>query len=700
MSLFNLSGRRLAPGFLVFVSVLLVACGGGGDSGSDDDGTGGGGGGGTGGTNEKPAAQIVFPPMDALSTGQTLVVRGTASDDGAVDGVTVNGVTAVSSDGFATWTATVPLTMGANEIVVAVEDDEGETTSNAASVDVTRVEQPMVALTGIKIDAANNRAVVLDSTQRTIFSVDLATGVQMPLSSPTVGSGVHFTAALNLDIDSSGTTAWLFDYLSSTLFEVSLATGQRRVLSSPAVGSGPLPETVRDIAVDTVAGKSYVNDYDYIYEIDHATGDRAIVLDYDASALPPYTYIFGLEWDAMNDRLVAVALWNADIYLIDPASGGVTTIALSDASIQPYDVAIDSTGTRAWILDTTYEGVYEVALANGSAVEIASDSTGTGASIGDGNSLAVLESEDMVLVANLEGEVIGIAADLSRTRVSAADDVRIGSGPELAGSNAVVFDLTAGSVYISESFDRRFASVDLGTGERSVVENVDGVERMAFDPTADRLLGMTGNAVYEINPATGVRRALGVVDEVTQTTSIFALEVDSEENRILFATSNQIFEASLDDLTGAAVSLYPPPPGGEIGLVNDIALDRTRSRVLATGAADYAIRAVDTNTAAVTELMSGAEADALGIDQLSHMQIDAAGDNAFVMDARGSTLYRMNLDTVALESLAGFAAGSSAGFGFVNGMQVDEQSGLAWVLAVDAIVVLDTVGGDHVIVSR
>ena len=86
-----------------------------------------------------PAVTITSPANNTTTTANSIVVTGTASDTiSSLTAVVVNGVNAVSSDNYATWTATVPLTPGANTITATSTDsaDQGGNTGTA-SVSVT-----------------------------------------------------------------------------------------------------------------------------------------------------------------------------------------------------------------------------------------------------------------------------------------------------------------------------------------------------------------------------------------------------------------------------------------------------------------------------------------------------------------------------------------------------------------------------------
>jgi hypothetical protein len=87
----------------------------------------------------KPAVGITGPADGSTTTAQTAAVTGTSSDDSGPPAVNVNGVAAtVAGDG--TWTATVPLAIGANAITATATDADGNTAT--ASRSVTRAQPP------------------------------------------------------------------------------------------------------------------------------------------------------------------------------------------------------------------------------------------------------------------------------------------------------------------------------------------------------------------------------------------------------------------------------------------------------------------------------------------------------------------------------------------------------------------------------
>ncbi len=80
-----------------------------------------------------PAVAIASPTSGASTTSNTVTVTGSSSDGlSGISGVKVNNVVATSSNGFATWSATVPLCFGTNGITATATDGAGNLATSPA----------------------------------------------------------------------------------------------------------------------------------------------------------------------------------------------------------------------------------------------------------------------------------------------------------------------------------------------------------------------------------------------------------------------------------------------------------------------------------------------------------------------------------------------------------------------------------------
>jgi len=686
MNLFNTLRRHSALLSLLCVSFLVTACGGGGGGGSDAPGGGGGG---------APTANIVFPPTDSIFTGDVLVVRGTASDDGTVESVKVNGVAAESSDGFATWMASVPLDMGDNVIEVSVEDDTGNKTDTAASVDIARHVLPMAGLTGIKIDSANNRAVVADSSLNAIFGIDLDTGERTVLSSAAVGSGPMYESTLNIDISSDGKLAYMFDWVQRSYFEVNLVTGVRRILSSPSVGTGDeLGVYVYDVALDEANARSFLVslgdaiDEFYVFEVDHVTGDRNRVT---STGTGGDEQPLGVEWDSVLGRLLVTTTTN-NLLFVDPASGVRTEIDFTGpaSGFWSYDVALDKNNNRAFVIQTGDVQIFSVDLASGETEVL---SAGSGTPLNQPNAIAYDAAENRLLVVGLEGEVVTIdLATKSRELLANSYDAKIGSGDFIWNIAVVAFDPAKGTAYAKEYLSSRFAKIDLTTGARTFPGGTPALVDLEVDARDGQLLGITAGKLASVDPETG---------GVTELADFSATRItfNGAGNRVYGSSYNAISAISLDDYTVTSLASFTVGSGEFIRNASAIAVDGQRSRVVFADNDPAELKALAADGTR-TDLINSGDTATPRLLGIRDMVVDGSGNNVFALDGRNGTLMSINLDTMKRTVLAGARAGSGAATGITNGLAVDENAGLAWSSAAGSVIVFDIIGGDHVIISR
>lgn len=112
--------------------------------------------------NVAPSVALTSPTTAASTATATQTVTGTASDAlSGISNVTVNGVSATTSDGFATWTVTVPLGYGTNGLTAVAFDGAGNATTTAP-VNITLTAAP-----------TNNPLIVPEVMTGTTFDLNL-----------------------------------------------------------------------------------------------------------------------------------------------------------------------------------------------------------------------------------------------------------------------------------------------------------------------------------------------------------------------------------------------------------------------------------------------------------------------------------------------------------------------------------------------
>ena len=302
---------RIALALLVVLSV--GACGGGGGSGSDGDVLGGG------GTLSLDPPVIHFPPGYAVTVEETVIVRGAVPNPASVTAIDVNGVSATSTDGFATWTAEVPLADGENTIVASYLPVGARTPK-----DTVRIRREDVALTNIADTA-------FDEPRRLMYHLHFMTG---EIQSTNVDTGERRI--------------------------VGAVPGGRRIAVSPSTGT---------IYVFHASSSTERN----LYALDPASGIQSTVYEhgdgggFDMVALPRALRM--IINDASNRAIVMIPDIQMALVSIDLTTGAREIAAKLPSDGLFVDFVVNEVGTTAYALDHTRDGsLREIDLGTGNQI--------------------------------------------------------------------------------------------------------------------------------------------------------------------------------------------------------------------------------------------------------------------------------------------------------------------------------------------
>lgn len=210
-----------------------------------------------------PSVRVAFPPRAAVATSaSSITVRGTSSDDTSVQSVTVNGIAATSDDGFATWSADVPLVAGENALVVSATDAAG----NAADADLVVAQRDTVFAHGTGPIFMGEAGALLVPHATEVQQIDLATGKRAALAAlSTTSDNVTFT----------------FDTRNRAIVALERATGRVvEIFSGSAViedGTFGGFGFIESMAYDPQTARLAVLDDKQIVMLDLLTGERTII---------------------------------------------------------------------------------------------------------------------------------------------------------------------------------------------------------------------------------------------------------------------------------------------------------------------------------------------------------------------------------------------------------------------------------------
>ena len=339
-----------------------------------------------------PTSTVVFPTARSRTSSEQLIVRGTASDsESPVTSVRVNGVEATSADNFATWTATVSLTAGANTIDVDAMDRALNRSAATPRAEIAR-NALIGFIEGFALDAAGGRVIAGDSFAGVLLSIDVTTGLRTVLSKNTVPLAAmaidQLRAPSSVTLEAGGTHALVLDRGNAAILRVALATGARTVVS----GRG-IPNAQNELAnamamsVDLATGRAYVlgRAPDAIYSVDLATGARTVLSNATTpNAVDMFPNPITMAIDSANNRLLVTDQGppgpgsNHAIYTVSLANGARAILSnnvVPNANNQFLfigGIGVDVAGNRALVSQPETGSILAVDLATGARTVLSS----------------------------------------------------------------------------------------------------------------------------------------------------------------------------------------------------------------------------------------------------------------------------------------------------------------------------------------
>jgi DNA-binding beta-propeller fold protein YncE len=472
-----------------------------------------------------PSVALTFPPLVSSTDQASITVTGTAFDPGGVAQVSVNGVLATTSDGFATWHASVPLVPGTNTLTVAAMDLLGNSDSTAAEA---RIESLVLLLSplGIAVDAFAQVAYVL--SEEGIRAVDLASGARTTVSGAARGTGPALNDGFGIALDPIGQQALVTKFsIPGWVTAVDLASGNRAILSDDTHGMGPSLGGILAITIDgdrALVTCVYAAGAPAILAIDLASGDRTILSNASVGSGPALQRPRAIVLDG-NRALVEDS---NKVLAVDLATGDRTI--LSDGSspgpdlVAPVGITVDR--GRALVLDSGLDAVVEVDLVSGHRTILSDAFQGGGPALASPRAIA-LDGHQALVTDGDVGALLGV--DLvtgERSFVSAPTSV--GTGPSF-GVRAVTLD--GERALMPGARPSSLVALDLASGDRTIVcdsftgsgPDFGGVEALVVDG---------GRALVVAGLVTGTSP-----DEDESNLALFAVDLASGDRSLLSAWS-------------------------------------------------------------------------------------------------------------------------------------------------------------------
>lgn len=680
-------------------------------------------------------ARILSPQSLAAQTaGTTVSLRGEATANLPIAAVQVNGQPANWDAATGLWDITVALVGGINSFEVFALDDEGR--GNDVPLVTSSIEQDALwasGVTNINIASlsADGRTLYVSSFGGTFSNLDAHSGATLGSVSGSHDPGTNLRYAA---FDTAG--ARTLHAHTTRIRAVDVATGAASILSGSGNGVGTELVTARELQVDAANGRVVVADFaqDALFAVDLATGNRtllsgpAIGIEPARGSGPDLIEVRGL---ALNPAgTTAYASFedgsNEGIMVVDLATGARSVLSDGSTGTGPAlrsglrSLVYDGANTRLIVAEAHFDGATDrwdarllaVSLSTGDRIRLADASVGTGPLTEPIAFVGFRDDGALLLHDRFEGLV---AVDLgSGDRTLVRGELSVGEGPRLDNLEGIALDHAGGRLLVGDAGRRELISIDLSTGDRSVLTGgvvgtgptLNLTEDVVVDASGEVIIVSARNdTLTRVDPTTGDRTLLSGsgAGSGPALSSPQGMWLSPAGDRLMLLDSNLEMLLEIDLSTGDRTELSGPGRGAGPAFNTATYFDVDSSQSIAWASDDGLREVVRVDLATGDRsilVLSGQrptrfDGVALSDDDTTLMAIDYSTD----------ALYAIEVATGASSLVSGSARGQGPLFDFPDFVAVDFAAGAAWVLSspnnvASSVIEVDLTTGDRFLVSR
>ena len=490
--------------------------------------------------------------------------------------------------------------------IIAVNLDTGART--ILSDDITpNTANPFSALDAIAMDAANNRALILDSGQNAIIAMDLDTGLRSIMAPSINPAGLNYFGQIDIAIDSSNSRALVIDAELHAIVAFDLSTGDRSVFLDMD------PDDVLwygRIAVDSMNNRALVTDSNFhpkVIAVNLDTGARTILSDNTPPDANNTLYEpRGIAIDNAGNRALITDTGSNSIIAVDLDTGARTIFKEEripdniNPFVHPAGVTMDGANNRALVVDGGRNEIIAVDLKTGARTILSGNTTPNDfypfSKLDPSAGIAIDNTRNRALIPDL-GRGAVIAVDLTTGARSIFLNSLTTDPSDPVWFSGIAIDSVNNQALITDNWNNAVFAVDLDSGNHTILS--DKTTLNAGDPFSAIGIGI---AVDEVK-----NRAL-VVD--TMRNAIVTVDLDTGKRDILMEDENLNMHAGItvDSANNRALVVNGPRSilavdlaTGDCSIVSDytsqnavnpihgahaIALDTINNRILVT---DYTV---------------------------------------------------------------------------------------------------------------
>ncbi len=597
--------------------------------------------------------RITFPPRGSITPADRVTVRGVSAAGANISALSINGVSASSNDGFATFSAEVPLSPGATALDVDIDSQTyflGEV-----------MRQDVLLLAPRDIERVNRNLYIVDSAYRQLVLLNVDTGARRVISGEGTGGGPLFDDPRGVVVNAAETTAYVVQTDSGTVFSVNLSTGDRTLLSGDTAGTGPTLSAPRRLVLDATGQRLLLVDsgLDALVAVSLATGDRTVISDDTTGMGPPMASPRDVAMDTTRGRVLVADSSASALFAINLSNGDRTVLQGQGAFFaEPRGVVVSNDNSTAYVADGEISTLFAVDLGTGDRTVIADSTIGLGPWI-DPRRVLIGDPGHVWVLDYITDAIVDVELSTGHRSVTAWSSA--GTGPHMGGPWGIAVHPTRWNepVLVTDNFYERVYALDLSIGQRRVLSDL-----VSAGPNLDQPYGITWDVQGN--------RAL-LVDAVLD--ALIGLNVTDGARTML---SN--------DVTGAGPTLNAP---------RDVAVASDGTIYVVDSGAD-ALFSVDRVTGDRTEVSGGAVGSGPAFD--APWALAFAGNGVMtVADSGLNAVIDTTLATGARaarpEGMPGYVTPRGAAYGANNTLYVSDET-------LRAIIQVDAAGARTVLADR
>lgn len=330
-------------------------------------------------------------------------------------------------------------------------------------------------------DFDRNRILVSNYHGNLIDYIDLNNFELGVLSGQSIGAGPIPDTIRDAAIDTQGNQILIIDETQEALFSVNLISGNRKIISAnDSVGSGVSFSNPNRLAVDSENRKAYVYSNASLIEVDLDTGDRSVATSVSVGSGPTISDPYSMTFDPVRRAVVASLPWS-DIYRIFVDSGdsenfspngqsGITAGYWSEVLFDDHYDRYLARDIGGWYSST--DSIFKIDTSTAERMTVFEQAVGGGPKVGQFNDFLLDDAESGYLLDYGAGSLQKL--DLLTGERSEISGPGRGSGPALESPQKLAVDPVAGIAYVVQQWDSLDAplqvlKIDLVTGDRVTI---------------------------------------------------------------------------------------------------------------------------------------------------------------------------------------------------------------------------------------